>query len=107
MHAAALATALEIPRVLVPKFPGALSALGILRADVIKEFSRTVHLDLAWFSEAQRVMRRTFLKVEQEGLKQMTQLAGDTTMEAGCGLLMLVDLCSTLLTPEEEVGFSK
>src|SRR5215470_3054780 len=36
LHACDLATALEIPRVLVPCFPGALSALGILRADVTK-----------------------------------------------------------------------
>jgi N-methylhydantoinase A len=42
LHACSLANALSIPRVLVPKFPGALSALGILRADVVKDFSRTV-----------------------------------------------------------------
>ena len=43
----------------------------------------------------------------QEGLKQMTLLVGEAAMEAGCGLLMLVDLCGTLLTPEDEVGFAK
>jgi N-methylhydantoinase A len=37
LHACTLAASLSIPRVLVPKFPGALSALGILRADVVKE----------------------------------------------------------------------
>ncbi len=46
LHACELAAALEIPRVLVPCFPGALSALGILRADVTKDLSRTVRLEV-------------------------------------------------------------
>jgi N-methylhydantoinase A len=44
LHAAELASALRIPRVLVPPFPGALSALGMLRSDVVKDYSRTVLL---------------------------------------------------------------
>ena len=44
LHACALASALRIRRVLVPSAPGALSALGILDADVRREFSRTVML---------------------------------------------------------------
>jgi N-methylhydantoinase A len=44
LHACALATALGIRRVLVPMAPGALSALGILDADLRREFSRTVML---------------------------------------------------------------
>jgi N-methylhydantoinase A len=42
LHACALAEALSIPRVIVPAFPGALSALGILVSDVVKDYSRTV-----------------------------------------------------------------
>jgi len=42
LHACELARALGIPRVLVPAFPGALSALGILSSDVVKDYSRTV-----------------------------------------------------------------
>lgn len=42
LHACELARALGIPRVLVPAFPGALSALGILASDVVKDYSRTV-----------------------------------------------------------------
>ncbi len=41
LHACELARALLIPRVLVPTNPGALSALGILRADVVRDASRT------------------------------------------------------------------
>ncbi len=42
LHACALAEALSIPRVIVPALPGALSALGILFSDVVKDYSRTV-----------------------------------------------------------------
>jgi N-methylhydantoinase A len=42
LHACALAEALSIPRVILPAFPGALSALGILASDVVKDYSRTI-----------------------------------------------------------------
>ncbi len=42
LHACALADALSIPHVLIPALPGALSALGILASDVVKDYSRTV-----------------------------------------------------------------
>jgi N-methylhydantoinase A len=44
LHACALASSLGIREVLVPAAPGALSALGILDADIRREFSRTVML---------------------------------------------------------------
>jgi N-methylhydantoinase A len=44
MHACELAHALRIPRVIVPAYPGALSALGILISDVVKDHSRTILL---------------------------------------------------------------
>ena len=44
LHCAQLASMLSIPRVLVPTNPGVLSALGMVRADVIKDYSRTVML---------------------------------------------------------------
>src|SRR5205085_11866287 len=49
MHACDLADALEMPRVVVPAMPGALSALGILMSDVIKDYSRT----LLWRCESE------------------------------------------------------
>ena len=42
LHACALAEALGIPQVIIPALPGALSALGILASDVVKDYSRTV-----------------------------------------------------------------
>lgn len=44
LHACELAAALRIPRVLVPPHPGVLSALGMVLADVVKDYSRTVML---------------------------------------------------------------
>ncbi|MBI3159182.1 MAG: hydantoinase/oxoprolinase family protein [Chloroflexi bacterium] len=44
LHAASLARALAIPRVLVPAHAATLSALGMLMADVLKDYSQTVML---------------------------------------------------------------
>ena len=40
------ALSLGIPRVIVPLLPGALSAYGILVSDVVKDYSRTLMLQL-------------------------------------------------------------
>lgn len=45
LHAASLARGLGIPRVVVPRFPGALSALGLLLADARRDYSRTLLID--------------------------------------------------------------
>jgi len=42
LHACALAESLSIPHVIVPASPGALSALGILVSDVVKDYSRSI-----------------------------------------------------------------
>ncbi len=42
LHACALAEALSIPNLIIPAMPGALSALGILASNVVKDYSRTV-----------------------------------------------------------------
>ena len=42
LHACDLAEALSIPTVILPTHPGALSALGILASDAVKDFSRTL-----------------------------------------------------------------
>lgn len=71
LHACELAAALEIPRVLVPCFPGALSALGILRADVTKDLSRTIRLEVQSAGEGKPRLQRAFAALEKEGRKQM------------------------------------
>ncbi|MBI3015530.1 MAG: hydantoinase/oxoprolinase family protein [Candidatus Tectomicrobia bacterium] len=42
LHACELARFLAIPRVLIPKYPGVLSALGMLMADVVRDTSLSV-----------------------------------------------------------------
>ncbi|MBI9088914.1 MAG: hydantoinase/oxoprolinase family protein [Desulfobacterium sp.] len=44
LHAVDLARQMNIPTVMVPKNPGTLSAMGMLMADVIKDYSLTVML---------------------------------------------------------------
>src|SRR5205814_6335415 len=46
LHAADVANALGIPRIIVPPYPGALSALGLLLADVRKDYSRSLLIPL-------------------------------------------------------------
>ncbi len=71
LHACDLAAALEIPRVLVPCFPGALSALGILRADVSKDLTRTIRLDVIDPHQFSAKLRASFAAIEREGRRQM------------------------------------
>lgn len=71
LHACELAAGLEIPRVLVPVFPGALSALGILRADVTKDLSRTVRLPIQDARHAMPELRDAFAALEVDGHRQM------------------------------------
>ncbi len=67
LHACALAAALRIPRVLAPQHPGALSALGILLSDLVKDYSRTVMLPP---QETARLARQ-FAELERQGRAEM------------------------------------
>ncbi len=71
LHACSLATCLGIPRVLVPKFPGALSAMGILHADVVKELSRSMLRTVASEARAGCELRPAFVQIERDGLREM------------------------------------
>ncbi len=51
MHACSLAEILGIPHVIVPNDPGILSARGMLTADVVKDYARTVLLPLDGLSK--------------------------------------------------------
>ncbi|MGB8031182.1 MAG: hydantoinase/oxoprolinase family protein [Terracidiphilus sp.] len=63
LHACSLARALRIPRVLVPALPGALSAVGILLANTVRDFSRTVMLP----GEAMESLGEIFGELEKQG----------------------------------------
>lgn len=67
LHAVELARALRIPSVIVPTSPGALSAVGVLVADVIKDQSRTV----MFTNEPKQIARlgKVFREMEREATK--------------------------------------
>lgn len=69
LHACAMAKSLRIPRVLVPKMPGALSALGILMANTVRNYSRTVMLRQA-NGEA---LEPFFVELEERGRSELLQ----------------------------------
>jgi len=64
LHAVDLARALRIPRILVPASPGALSANGVLTADVVKDQSRTVMLEATRGVESK--LAGIFLAIEKQ-----------------------------------------
>jgi N-methylhydantoinase A len=72
LHACSLASALGMRGVLLPVFPGALSALGILRADVVSEFSRTVLLAAPSTARVKNGIEPKFRALEREGRRAMT-----------------------------------
>jgi N-methylhydantoinase A len=69
LHACELAQALGIPRVIVPAMPGALSACGILASDIVKDFSRTVVLNLDSSSSIATLGRR-FEELERNAQRE-------------------------------------
>ena len=73
LHVCGLASALEMPRVLIPKFPGGLSALGILRADVMKDFSKTILLPVESEPATAAALRREFAPIEKQAATAMRQ----------------------------------
>lgn len=72
LHACSMARSLGIPRVLVPRLPGALSALGILLADTVRDYSRTVMLPVnnsdALVTALQQLQTRAEHELKQQGL---------------------------------------
>jgi len=64
LHACELAAALRIPRVLIPTTPGVLSALGMLVADTLKDYVRTVMIAA---EEASEVIASVLADLEQQG----------------------------------------
>jgi len=93
LHACALASSLNIQRVLIPFAPGALSALGILDADLRREFSRTVmlspgnHKVAQIFRELEAEAREAF---RDEGARPVLSRSADLRYQ-GQGFELRVD----------------
>ena len=63
LHAVELAQALRIPQIIVPNSAGALSAIGVLTADVVKDQSRTKMLEVS--PGVGRKLDQTFKEMER------------------------------------------
>jgi N-methylhydantoinase A len=71
LHAAALAGSVRIPRVVIPNHPGAFSALGVLLADVVKDYSRTVMTTLDPSKRIPRVIEKEFIALERQAKSEL------------------------------------
>src|SRR5262249_53136275 len=69
LHVCALAGALRIPREFIPRSPGTLSALGVLRGDVVKDYPRTVML--AAGRDNRRSIEKGFAELERQGRRDL------------------------------------
>jgi N-methylhydantoinase A len=83
LHGCALAERLEIDRVLVPRFPGVLSALGALSGEHVREYSttllrpataRSVRALTAAYRRLERNARRDFTGAGRPRLRRMLDL---------------------------------
>lgn len=70
LHACELASTLRIPRVLIPTTPGVLSALGMLVADTIKDYVRTI---MTTAEQAKELVASVFAELEQRGRNELAQ----------------------------------
>jgi len=66
LHVCDLAASLRIPRIMVPKSPGTLSALGVLLGDVVKDYSRTVMTKTG--EPEMQTLERAFVELEQNAV---------------------------------------
>ncbi len=69
MHAPFLARLLNIPRVLIPPNPGILSAMGMLMADVLKDYSFTVMRNQ--LNSTGEELSQLFLDLEKKGIDDL------------------------------------
>jgi N-methylhydantoinase A len=68
LHACAVARALRVPTVMVPAMPGALSAVGILLADAVRDYSRTVMMAGSRMGELEEEFRALEAIAAREGV---------------------------------------
>jgi N-methylhydantoinase A len=69
LHVCELASALRVPRIIVPRSPGTLSALGVLLGDVVRDYSRTVMMSASGLEV--RALERHFAELEREAARDL------------------------------------
>jgi N-methylhydantoinase A len=70
LHVCDLAAALRIPRVVVPRSPGTLSALGVLLGDVVKDYSRTVMMSGSDYDS--RTVEQLFAELSKDAIRDLS-----------------------------------
>ncbi|HLQ10724.1 MAG TPA: hydantoinase B/oxoprolinase family protein [Ktedonobacteraceae bacterium] len=79
LHACELAEALRIPRVFIPRYPGVLSALGMILAPIVKSYARTIMLDASAASDAD--LEALFAQLEAKASDEMRdEAAGESEL---------------------------
>lgn len=87
MHAAEISSHLNIGKIIAPKNAGVLSALGLLLADSIKDYSKSI---LRLTDELpEKDLEKYFVELEQKGLKDMKE---DGFREESVSLFRFLDL---------------
>jgi 5-oxoprolinase (ATP-hydrolysing) len=71
LHACELAEALHIPRVFIPRYPGVLSAMGMVLAPIVKDYVQTVMLDSAQLDDA--ALDAYFSPLDERAVADMQQ----------------------------------
>jgi len=71
MHAAQIASSLKIAKILVPKNAGVLSALGLLLADSVKDYSKSILKISEGISKKE--LEKHFNELKEVGLKDMRE----------------------------------
>jgi N-methylhydantoinase A/oxoprolinase/acetone carboxylase beta subunit len=71
MHAAEMAADLRLPRVIVPRQAGVLSALGLLRADAVKDYTRSLLAPLAEIPSARPL--RLLADLKRQAVRDMRE----------------------------------
>jgi N-methylhydantoinase A len=70
LHACALAEELDVPEVIVPPIPGAFSALGLVGADIRRDYARTIYAPLDALSPER--LAAVWDEMEAEGRATLT-----------------------------------
>jgi len=71
LHVCELADALSIPKVFIPRYPGVLSALGMVFAPIVKDYVQTVMLDTRDIDD--ETLETSFAQLEMRAQAEMQQ----------------------------------
>jgi N-methylhydantoinase A len=81
LHACDLAEGMSIPRVLAPRYPGVLSALGMVSADIVRDYSRafiaTIDADEAKGTRVAEALAGAYRELEERGRRETAADARD------------------------------